>query len=243
MNDDEKINMRMGIFVHQFLQKLSTERKDLIDDWEKLFDELWESDENSQTRDIDGINIYRLDAKIYLKGIYQEELDSGERIIFADNTLSCEEKFNGLIGGGYQITGRSDRLAKIPGRTDVIDFKYSKKKSDFNISSKTNVVEKLKDKGILHPAAQLMIYHHFIGNVDRAFFYFLKESSKDRILVLPEDWIAMTDELMSAIRDRLDQIISGSELEPDYNSPKCEYCLFQALCGRDVYYKASRRDA
>mgnify|MGYP001162009059 FL=1 len=243
MNDDEKINMRMGIFVHQFLQKLSTERKDLIDDWEKLFDELWESDENSQTRDIDGINIYRLDAKIYLKGIYQDELDSGERIIFADNTLSCEEKFNGLIGGGYQITGRSDRLAQISGRTDVIDFKYSKKKSDFNISSKTNVVEKLKDKGILHPAAQLMIYRHFIGNVDRAFFYFLKESSKDRILVLPEDWIAMTDELMSAIRDRLDQIISGSELEPDYNSPKCEYCLFQALCGRDVYYKTSRRDA
>ncbi len=61
--------------------------------------------------------------------------------------------------------------------------------------------------------------------------------------MLPEDWIAMTDELMSAIRDRLDQIISGSELEPDYNSPKCEYCLFQALCGRDVYYKTSRRDA
>ncbi len=69
----------------------------------EAFDELWESDENSQTRDIDGINIYRLDAKIYLKGIYQDELDSGERIIFADNTLSCEEKFNGLIGGDIRL--------------------------------------------------------------------------------------------------------------------------------------------
>ncbi|MEN6507984.1 MAG: PD-(D/E)XK nuclease family protein [Smithella sp.] len=243
MNGDEKINMRIGIFVHQFLQKLSTDRKDLLDDWEKLFDELWESDENAQTRDIDGINIYRLDAKIHLKEIYQDELDSGERIIFADNAISCEEMFNGVIEGGYQITGRSDRLAQISGRTDVMDFKYSKKKSDFNISSKTNVVEQLEDKGILHPAAQLMIYHHFIRKVDRVFFYFLKESSQDRILALPEDWIAVTDDLMRAIRDRLDKIISGSELKPDYDSPECEYCLFQALCGRDVYYKASRRDA
>ena len=243
MNDDEKINMRMGIFVHQFLQKLSTERKDLLDDWEKLFDELWERDENAQTRDIDGINIYKLDARIHLKGIYQDELESGERIIFADNAISCEQKFNGVIEGGYQITGRSDRQAQISGRTDVMDFKYSKKKSNFNISSKTNVVKQLEDKGILHPAAQLMIYHHFIREVDRAFFYFLKESSKDRIMALPEDWIAMTDDLMRAIGNRLDKIISGSELKPDYDSPECEYCLFQALCGRDVYYKASRRDA
>ncbi len=124
-----------------------------------------------------------------------------------------------------------------------MDFKYSKKKSDFNISSKTNVVEQLEDKGILHPAAQLMIYHHFIREVDRAFFYFLKESSKDRIMALPENWIAVTGDLMRAIRNRLDKIISGSELKPDYNSPECEYCLFQALCRRVVYYKASRRDA
>ncbi|MDD4357814.1 MAG: PD-(D/E)XK nuclease family protein [Smithellaceae bacterium] len=242
MNDNEKINMRMGIFIHEFLQQLSTERKNWIENWEKLFDELWESDENAQTRDIDGINIYRLDAKIHLKGIYQDELESGERIVFADNAISCEEKFNGVIDGRYKITGRSDRLARISGRTEVMDFKYSKKKNNFNISPKTNVVEQLKEKGSLHPAAQLMIYHHFIGKVDRAIFYFLKESSKDRVVALPEDQIAVTDELMCAIREQLDEIIGGSELVPVHDSQECEFCLFQALCGRDAYYKASRRD-
>ncbi|PKN88757.1 MAG: hypothetical protein CVU51_03500 [Deltaproteobacteria bacterium HGW-Deltaproteobacteria-1] len=242
MTDDEKINMRMGTFVHKFLQQLSTERKNLMDNWEKLFDELWESDENAQTRDIDGINIYMLNAKTLLKEIYQDELESGERIIFADNAISCEEKFSGVIAGCYKITGRSDRLARVSGRTEVIDFKYSKKKNNFNISPKTNVVERFKEKGILYPTVQLMIYHHFIRKVDRSFFYFLKESSKDRVMALPEDLIAMTDELMCAIRERLDEIISRSEFVPNHDSQECEFCLFQVLCGRDVYYKASRRD-
>ena len=243
MTDDEKINMRMGTFVHKFLQQLSTERKSLMDNWEKLFDELWESEENAQTRDIDGINIYMLNAKILLKEIYQDELGSGERIIFTDNAMSCEEKFNGMIAGCYKITGRSDRLARTSGRTEVIDFKYSKKKNNFNISPKTNIVERFKEKGILHPTAQLMIYHHFIGKVDRALFYFMKESSKDRVMALPEDLIAVTDELMCAIRKRLDEIIGGSELVPDHDSQECEFCLFQALCGREGYYKTSRRNS
>ena len=243
MTDDEKINMRMGTFVHKFLQQLSTERKSLMDNWETLFDELWESDENAQTRDIDGINIYMLNAKILLKEIYQDELGSGERIIFADNAMSCEEKFSGMIAGCYKITGRSDRLARTSGRTEVIDFKYSKKKNNFNISPKTNIVERFKEKGILHPTAQLMIYHHFIGKVDRTLFYFMKESSKDRVMALPEDLIAVTDELMCAIRERLDEIIGGSELVPDHDSQECEFCLFQALCGREGYYKTSRRNS
>ncbi|MCK7515626.1 MAG: PD-(D/E)XK nuclease family protein [Desulfobacterales bacterium] len=77
MDDDEKINMQMGSFVHKFLQQLSTGRKEMFDDWEKLFDELWESDENAEVRDIDGINIYMLNAKILLQEIYADEKDSG----------------------------------------------------------------------------------------------------------------------------------------------------------------------
>ena len=50
-------------------------------------------------RDIDGINIYMLNAKILLKEIYADEKESGERIIFADNAISCEEKFKGMIAG------------------------------------------------------------------------------------------------------------------------------------------------
>ena len=128
MDDDEKINMQMGSFVHKFLYQLSTGPKEKFDDWEKLFDRLWESDENAEVRDIDGINIYMLNAKILLQEIYADEKDSGERVIFADNAISCEEKFKGMIAGSYKITGRSDRLAKIAGRTEVIDFKYSKTK-------------------------------------------------------------------------------------------------------------------
>ncbi len=66
-------------------------------------------------RDIDGINIYMLNAKIFLREIYEDEKESGERLIFADNAISCEEKFSGTIAGSYKITGRSDRLAKIAG--------------------------------------------------------------------------------------------------------------------------------
>lgn len=240
MDDDEKINMRMGTFIHEFLQQLSTDRKDLLDNWEGLFNELWESDENAEVRDIDGINIYMLNAKILLKEIYEDELDSGQRIIFADNAISCEEKFRGVIAGCYKITGRLDRLAKISGRTEVIDFKYSKKQNRFNIPARTTVLERFKAKGVLHPAAQLMIYQQFSKDAEGARFYFLKESSKDRDMVLPPEQSAEVDELMSAVKERLDAIIGGSELVPDHDSQECEFCRFQSLCGREGYYKASR---
>ena len=99
---------------------------------------------------------------------------------------------------------------------------------------------KKKKKGVLHPAAQLIIYQHFNGGVEGARFYFLKESSKDRVMVIPPELSATAEELMSSIKERLDAIIDGAELLPDYNCQECQYCLFQALCGRPNYYKASR---
>jgi len=59
-------------------------------------------------------------------------------------------------------------------------------------------------------------------------------------MVLPPEQCAEVDELMSAVKERLDAIISGSELVPDHDSQECEFCLFQSLCGREGYYKASR---
>ena len=240
MDDDEKINMLMGSFVHKFLQQISTVRKDMLDEWEKLFDELWVSEENAEVRDIEGINIYMLNAKILLQEIYTDEQESGESFVFADNAISCEEKFSGTIAGSYKITGRTDRLANLSGQTEVIDFKYSKKKNSYNISGRTNLLEYFKEKGILHPAAQLIIYQHFNKGVAGAGFYFLKESSKDRLMALPQDMNVTGDELMLAIKERLDEIIGGAELLPGWECQECQYCLFQALCGRENYYKALR---
>ncbi len=59
-------------------------------------------------------------------------------------------------------------------------------------------------------------------------------------MVLPPEQSAEADELMSAIKERLDAIIGGSELVPDHDSQECEFCRFQSLCGREGYYKASR---
>jgi RecB family exonuclease len=241
MDDDEKINMQMGTFVHKFLQQLSTGGKDLLDNWEGLFDDLWESNDNAEIRDIDGINIYMLNAKILLKETYEDERESGRRIIFADNAISCEQKFNGTIAGCYKITGRSDRLAKLSGRTEVIDFKYSKKQIRFHIPARgATILERFQAKGVLHPVAQLMIYQHFNKDVEGARFCFLKESSTDRDMVLLPEQSAEVDGLMSAVKDRLDAIIGGSELAPNHDSQECEFCLFQSLCGREGYYKASR---
>jgi CRISPR/Cas system-associated exonuclease Cas4 (RecB family) len=88
--------------------------------------------------------------------------------------------------------------------------------------------------------AQLLIYQHFIKGVEGARFYFLKESSKNRVMLLPQELSATGDELMVAIKERLDEIIGGIELLPDWNCQECQYCLFQALCGREPYYKALR---
>jgi CRISPR/Cas system-associated exonuclease Cas4 (RecB family) len=49
-----------------------------------------------------------------------------------------------------------------------------------------------------------------------------------------------SDEFMLAIKERLDEIIGGAELLPQWECPECKYCLFQALCGRENYYKALR---
>ena len=242
MDDDEKINMQMGSFVHKFLYQLSTGPKEKFDDWEKLFDRLWENDENAVVRDIYGINIYMLNAKILLQEIYEDEKESGERIIFADNALACEKRFTGMIAGSYKITGFSDRLANIAGRTEVIDFKYSKKKDEYKLLKKTTVLERFKEKGVLHPAVQLIIYHHFNKEAQGARFYFLKEPSKDREIALPPEESAGAEALMLAIKECLDEIIGGSELLPIHDCQACKYCLFQALCGREDYYKASRRN-
>jgi CRISPR/Cas system-associated exonuclease Cas4 (RecB family) len=242
MDDDEKINMQVGNFVHKFLQQFSTVARERFDDWEKLFDKLWASDENAAVRDIYGINIYMLNAKILLQEIYEDEKESGERVIFADNALACEKRFTGMIAGSYKITGFSDRLANIAGRTEVIDFKYSKKKDEYKLLKKTTVLERFKEKGVLHPAAQLIIYQHFNKEAQGARFYFLKEPSKDREIELPPEESANAQELMLAIRERLDAIIDGSELLPEHDCQACEYCQFQALCSREDYYKASRRN-
>ena len=217
MDDDEKINMQMGSFVHKFLYQLSTGPKEKFDDWEKLFDRLWENDENADVRDIDGINIYMLNAKILLQEIYADEKDSGERVIFADNAISCEEKFKGMIAGSYKITGRTDRLARIAGQTEVVDFKYSKKQSKYELPKKSTVLDRFKEKGVLHPAAQLIIYQHFNKGAQGARFYFLKEPSKEREVELPAEESAKAQELMLAIKERLDAIIGGDELQPEHD--------------------------
>ncbi|MCK7515625.1 MAG: hypothetical protein MZV70_74375 [Desulfobacterales bacterium] len=87
-----------------------------------------------------------------------------------------------------------------------------KSKASINLPQETTVLERFKEKGILHPAAQLMIYQHFNKGAEGARFYFLKEPSKDREIELPAEEIAEADELMLAIKERLDAIIGGSEL-------------------------------
>ena len=200
------------------------------------------SDENAEVRDIDGINIYMLNAKIFLREIYEDEKESGKSFIFTDNALACEKKFTGTIAGSYKITGSSDRLAKIGERTEVIDFKYSKKQSKYDLSGKTTMLQRFIEQGVLHPAAQLIIYQYFNKDVEGARFYFLKEPTKDREINLPPAESAEANELILAIKERLDAIIGGSELRPEHDCAECDYCRFQALCGREDYYKASRRN-
>ena len=242
MDDDEKINLQMGIFIHWFLQQLLTVRKDRLGDWGLLFDELWESGENEAFRSLEGVDIYRLNARIILQEIDEEEQASGRRVLFADNAISCEEKFSGKIAGRYFITGRSDRLALLEGRAEVIDFKYSKKGGGFSLSSKETVLERFQKKGILHPAAQLILYRHFIRDAQGACFYFLKETSKDRMMKLPEKELDTAGELVSAIADRLDEIVRGAQLVPEYDSRECDFCRMQSLCGKEGYYRTTGRN-
>ena len=115
-----------------------------------------QSDENADVRDIYGINIYMLNAKILLQEIYEDEKESGERIIFADNALACEKRFTGMIAGSYKITGFSDRLANIAGRTEVIDFKYSKKKDEYKLSKKQRCWRALKKNVFCTPRHSLL---------------------------------------------------------------------------------------
>lgn len=239
MDDDERINQRMGTFIHRFLQQLSTVRKDRLGDWGPLFDELWESGENEALRGLEGVEIYRLNAKIILREIDEEERAIGRQILFADNAISCEEKFSGTIAGRYSITGRSDRLALLEGSTEVIDFKYSKKRSGFSLSTKETVLERFQKKGILHPAAQLILYRHFIPDAQGARFYFLKETSENRMMEIPEKELDCAGGLVSAIADRLDEIVQGDHLAPGYDSRECEYCQHQSLCGKEGYYRTA----
>ena len=241
MDDEEKINMRMGEFVHEFLRQMASS-KDKFDLWEKLFDKLWESEGNAAIRNIPGIDIYMLNAKIFLREIYDDEKEAGERVVFADNTLASEKEFHGTLAGEYKITGRVDRLASIDGHTEIIDFKYAKKQGKYELSSRATVRQRFQEKGILHPAAQLIIYQHF-NKAQAASFYFLKEPTQERQIQLPENESEEAKDLMVAIKERLDEIVGGDELLPAHDCGECEYCQYQALCGREDYYKATRRNS
>ena len=186
------------------------------------------------------MEIYRLHATILLQEIDEEERASGRRVLFADNAISCEEKFRGAIAGRYSITGRSDRLALLEGSAEVIDFKYSKKGSGFSLPARETVLERFQNRNILHPAAQLILYSHFIPDVQGARFYFLKETSKDRVMEIPAGELGAADGLVSAIAGRLDEIVQGGRLAPGYDSRECEYCRLQSLCGKEGYYRTDR---
>ncbi len=161
-------------------------------------------------------------------------------MVFADNTLASEKEFHGTIAGAYKITGRVDRLASIDGNTDIVDFKYSKRQGKYEIPTRTTVRERFQEKGILHPAAQLIIYQHF-NEAQAARFYFIKEPTQDRQIQLPEKESKEAKELMLAIKERLDKIIGSDEIIPAHDCGECEYCQYQALCGKEDYYKAARR--
>ena len=241
MDDEEKINMLMGNFVHRFLARFSTMVKTVAVSWEELFDKMWQDEKNASVRDMEGINIHVLNAKIFLRGIYKDEDESDRRIIFGDNALACEKEFIGRIAGRYRITGVCDRLALIDGKTEVIDFKYSKISDKYIFPVKQSVAESFEGKGDLHPAAQLMIYHHFLPEAAGARFYFLKETGRIRETELPEKEIAQTETLLELIGKRLDEIIAADEILPVTNSDECRYCRFQIFCCRDGFYKSLRR--
>lgn len=241
MDDKEKINMRMGEFVHEYLRQMASS-KDKFDAWEKLFDRMWESKGNAAIRNIPGIDIYMLNAKIFLREIYEDEKKAGERVVFADNALASEKEFHGTLRGEYKITGRVDRLASIDGRTEIIDFKYSKKHGKYEFPARKTVRQRFQEKGILHPAAQLIIYQYF-NKAQAASFYFLKEPTQERQIQLPENESEEAKDLMVAIKERLDEIVGGDELLPAHDCGECEYCQYQALCGREDYYKATRRNS
>jgi CRISPR/Cas system-associated exonuclease Cas4 (RecB family) len=202
---------------------------------------MWQDEKNASVRDMEGINIHVLNAKIFLRGIYKDEDESDRRIIFGDNALACEKEFIGRIAGRYRITGVCDRLALIDGKTEVIDFKYSKISDKYIFPVKQSVAESFEGKGDLHPAAQLMIYHHFLPEAAGARFYFLKETGRIRETELPEKEIAQTETLLELIGKRLDEIIAADEILPVTNSDECRYCRFQIFCCRDGFYKSLRR--
>lgn len=239
MDDDEKINMHMGEFVHKFLQQLANS-PDKFPVWENLFDTMWESKENAAMRNMPGIDIYMLNAKIFLREIYEDEKEAKKHLVFADNTLASEKEFHGTIAGSYKITGRVDRLANIDGHIEIIDFKYSKKQGKYELPTRVTVWQRFQEKGILHPAAQLIIYQHF-NEAQAARFYYLKEPTQDRQILIPEKESKEAKDLMLGIKERLDEIVGGNEILPAHDCGECEYCQYQALCGREDYYKATRR--
>jgi RecB family exonuclease len=241
MDDEENINMLMGDFVHKFLARFSAVIKSGDSNWEELFGKMWVDEQNASLRDKEGINIYMLNAKIFLGGIYEDEKASGRQVIFGDNALACEKEFTGMLAGRYRIKGVCDRLAEIDGKTQVIDFKYSKISDRYNISQKKSVTDRFAQSGLLHPVAQLMIYRHFLPEATGARFYFLKETGRVREKELPDEEITRTGQLLELIGGRLDEIIAADEIRSVKDSGECRYCRFQAFCGRDGFYKAARR--
>ena len=243
MSDEDNTSQLLGTFVHEFFNRLAFEPVPR-DTWKKVFDELWGASPD----------IARLDGKAVFKVVLSNQIDAladyemeKDGFLFFDNTArSTEKRLDASFGprGQFRLSGRLDALVERDGIHTIIDYKY-KGRPEFGSRS---LVDSLSSSRV-DPRLQIGLYAHLLREskaispdaINGCFVYVREEDPGKRIYRLERSDIDNVAEIMRAISDKLEHIMSLERLEPDFGPAKCRFCLLKSLCKPENFYRKSAR--
>ncbi len=147
-----------------------------------------------------------------LKLFYNNFLKRKPSILVKNETPFLEKKFNLKIGD-YDLIGKIDRVDKVKGGVEIIDYKTGKAKDKLRAKDKKQLL-------IYQIAAQ----EAFDLNVKKLTFYFLDKGKRLSFLGSDENIEKERKKIVSEIEE-----IKKKKFEPDPGW-NCKYCDFQDIC-------------
>lgn len=151
-------------------------------------------------------------GKEVLQNFYESFIEEKPQIFSRDGKPFLEKKFN-LKVGEYDITGKIDRVDKVRGGVELIDYKTGKVKDKLKKENKKQLL-------IYEIAAQEV----FDLKVKKLTFYYLDGNKKLSFIGSKEDLRQERENIIQEIKEIKKKIFKP---QPNWN---CRYCDFKDIC-------------
>lgn len=200
----ETYTQKLGTFLHNALAKIHLQMKEGLElsknDVLTICRECWIPQSNDDEKDERQFYKYSKNILEYYN-TYKDTMQ----------VISVEEPFN-YIGDNFVVRGRVDLIAKLNGKTVLVDFKSRK----LEAIGKTNVEQQLRMYG-------LCLKDKY--SLDELRAYAILENKFG-------DPISQNYDEMASLLKNMDKQIEDDDYKPKYESAFCKNCVFARSCGK-----------